>query len=101
MFGKENDELGVVDSIGLTDADRAEINKLKRIHKDGGQEALWAAVNELIEHDPILTMRVLGAFFPNEVREAIKDETAKQGMTEEDLRELRAKLENPVGKQQR
>jgi hypothetical protein len=99
MPHKDDDELGVVDSTGLTDADWAEINELKRAHKEGGQKALWAAANELIDRDAVLGMRILEALFPNEVREAIKDGMAELGMTEEDLRDLRAKIESPAGKQ--
>jgi hypothetical protein len=39
---------------------------------------------------------VLGALFPDLVREAIKDKMAESGITEEDLRELIRKLENPT-----
>jgi hypothetical protein len=38
---------------------------------------------------------VLGAFFPDLVRETIKDQLAEEGITEEDLRALIRKLENP------
>ena len=38
----------------------------------------------------------MGAFYQNEVREAIKDQMAEIGMTEEDLRELVRKLESPA-----
>lgn len=85
----------VEDSSGLTDADWAEINRLRKIYAESGQAALGEALKQL-SNDPILYVRVMGAFFPNEIREAIKDEMASQGMTEEDLRELMRKLESPV-----
>jgi hypothetical protein len=36
----------------------------------------------------------MGAFFPNEVRETLKDKMAEEGLTEEDVREMAKKL-NP------
>ena len=46
--------------------------------------------------DPMRAVCVMGAFYPNEVREAIKDQMAEIGMTEEYLRELVRKLESPA-----
>ncbi len=84
----------VVDTTGLTDADWAEINKLKKAYDAGGQKALSAALDTLAK-DPMQATRVLGALFPDLVRETIKDQMAERGITEEDLRELIRKLENP------
>ena len=42
---------------------------------------------------------MLGAFFPETVREAFKDQMAKKGATEDDIRELIRKLESPSLKQ--
>jgi hypothetical protein len=91
---KKSDHLEVVDTTGLTDADWAEINKLKNAYA-GGQKALSAALDDLAK-DPSRTARVLGALFPDLVREATKDKMAESGITEEDLRELIRKLENPT-----
>ena len=85
----------VEDSTGLTDADWTEINRLKQAYKSGGQKALSKAFEELSK-DPIRYVRVVGAFFPGDVREAIRDEMAAQGMSEDDLRELIRKLESPA-----
>jgi hypothetical protein len=41
-------------------------------------------------------MKVIGALFPDMVREAIRDEMAEAGMTEEDLREMVRRLESPA-----
>jgi hypothetical protein len=49
-----------------------------------------------MESDPIRCSRIIGAFFPDMMREAIKDQMAEVGMTEEDLREMVRKLESPV-----
>jgi hypothetical protein len=42
--------------------------------------------------DPIRYVVVIGAFFPDMMRETIRDQTAEAGITEEDLRELIQKL---------
>ena len=81
---KRADDLGVADTSGLTDADWAEINTLKRAYDDGGDKAFGKALKEL-DDNPVLGIRVLGACFPEMVREAIKDAVAANGMTEEDL----------------
>jgi hypothetical protein len=46
--------------------------------------------------DRIRFMTIMGAIFPDTVREAIKDQMAEIGMTDEDLRELIHKLESPA-----
>jgi hypothetical protein len=86
-------DLKVVDTSGLTDADWAEINRLKELYITGGQESLLKALAELGESDPVRSIRVLGAFFPNTVRGALRDSMAAQGITAEDLRELIRKHE--------
>jgi hypothetical protein len=88
----------IKDPSELTDADWAEINKLRAAYETGGQEALSAALDELA-HDPVRSIRVLAAFFPEMVRESIKDEMAEKGVTEDDIRELIRKLESPSMKQ--
>jgi hypothetical protein len=45
--------------------------------------------NSLLEPENYL--RVATAFFPDKVREAIKDEMAENGITEQDLREMAEK----------
>ena len=73
---------------GLTDADWAEINRLKSLYETGGRNALSKALAELGESDPVRSIRVLSALFPETVREALRDSMAEQGITTEDLREL-------------
>jgi hypothetical protein len=51
---KKSDHLEVVDTTGLTDADWAEINKLKNAYDVGGQKALSAALDDLAK-DPSRT----------------------------------------------
>ena len=78
------DDLGIVDSSWLTDADWAVINRLRRIHETEGQLAVRKALRAL---EPESYLRVAAAFLPDKVREAIKDEMAENGITEQDLRE--------------
>ena len=77
----------VPDPLGLTDADWAEINRLKTAYETGGVKALHAAWKQLAA-DPIRFYRITGAFFPEKVREQTKDMLAERGITEEDLREM-------------
>lgn len=88
--------LGVQDTSGLTDADWAEINRLRKIYDEKGGEGLNKAFAELMQKDLIRYARVVDAFFPNELTEALKDEMAERGMTEEDVRELIRRLESPA-----
>jgi hypothetical protein len=49
----EDDPFEVVDSSGLTDADWAALNELKRAYAEGGKRALEKAFETLAEDDPI------------------------------------------------
>ena len=90
------DDLGIVDSSWLTDADWAVINRLRRVHETEGQKAVRKALRGL---EPESYLRVVAAFFPDKVREAIKDEMAENGITEQDLREMAEKLHPSPTKQ--
>jgi hypothetical protein len=92
------EELGIEDTSLLTDADWAEINKLRRAFSNGGERALKKACNELAD-DPRRWIRVFGAFSPDKMREALKDAMARAGITKEDLIELARKPESPARKQ--
>jgi hypothetical protein len=98
MTKSDEDPLGAVDTTGLTDADWAEINKLKRAHDTGDPKAFSKAYEEL-SANPVKAIRVIGAFFPDMVREAIRDSMAENGITEEDLREMILKAERPTRQQ--
>jgi hypothetical protein len=80
-----NDELGTMDTSGLTDADWAEINKLRRAWETEGTKAL---TKEVLELDPIRCFRIMAAFFPVSVYNTIKDVLAEKGITEDDLKEI-------------
>ena len=82
----------IKDTSRLTDADWAEINKLRRAYDSGGDEALKRAYKDLCKGNPIRWVRVIGAYFPDYVREKLKDAMADLGMTIEDLRD---RSENP------
>ena len=88
-----------MDTSGLKDADWVEINRLKGLYETGGRNALSKALAELGESDPIRSIRVLSAFFPETVREALTDSMAEQGLMAEDLRELIRKHEASTRKQ--
>jgi hypothetical protein len=86
-------ESKIVDPSHLTDADWAEINKLKRAFEDGGKTALSKAVEKL-GNDPIRYVNVMAAFFPEMIREKLKDSLADADA--DDVRELIQKLETPA-----
>jgi hypothetical protein len=86
-------ELKIVVSSHLTDADWAEINKLKRAFEHGGKIALSKAVEKL-GNDPIRYVNVMAAFFPEMIREKLKDSLADADA--DDVRELIRKLETPT-----
>jgi hypothetical protein len=58
----------------------------------GGKKALADAWDQFAK-DPIRYAVVVGAFYPMMVREALRDQMAEAGITEEDLRDLIRKLE--------
>jgi hypothetical protein len=86
------DDFEVQDTSGLTDADWAEINKLRKAYEAGGRKAIDLALKKLAK-DPIRFVAVIGALYPDMKREMIRDQMAEAGITEEDLRELIQKLE--------
>ena len=79
--------LEVIDPSGLTDADWRGINQVKRAYEHGGLDAFWREL-ETLGDDTILQIKVAAAFFPEEIRSAIKDILVEKGITLEDLREM-------------
>jgi hypothetical protein len=57
----------IKDTSRLTDADWAEINKLRRAYDSGGDEALKRTYKDLCKGHPIRWVRVMGAYFPDYV----------------------------------
>jgi len=70
-MGDRDEELGIEDTSGLSDADWVEINKLRDAYRTGGQKALRDAWRKLTD-DPIRTVRVYGAFFPTSCGRLLK-----------------------------
>ena len=91
-------DLGIEDTSGLNDLDWSEINKCRSAFKTGGETALRKAYEDLSRRDIARFSRILGALFPVEYREALKDYMARNGITKEDILEMAAKLKNPSKK---
>jgi len=91
-MAKKKSVLEVVDPSGLTDADWNGINQVKRAYESGGWDAFWSEL-ETLGDDVVLQIKVAAAFFPDEIRTAIKDILVEKGITLEDLRVLLKKSE--------
>jgi hypothetical protein len=85
--------LEVVGTADLTDADWSVIGKAQQAYSEGGSEALWKLLDELLKDDPIRYRTVVRAFFSVLMTEGA-DETVEQGMTFDEVRELLRKLES-------
>jgi hypothetical protein len=89
----------VEDPSSLTDTDWAELNKLRAAYERGGSRAASKAVARLSAEDPVGCVRLLGALFPEMIRERIKDALAARGITESDLlvmlEEAERKMQSP------
>ena len=86
-------KLNVVDASGLTDADWAVVDRVNRAFEVGGIEAFWDELERL--DDSVQAITVASAFFPDLIREVIKDHMAEHGLTIDDLREILRKSESP------
>jgi hypothetical protein len=62
------------------------VNRVNRAYEDGGIEAFWDELEKL--DDVVRALTVASAFFPDLIREVIKDQMAEHGVTVEDLREI-------------
>lgn len=85
----------IVDTSNLTDADWAEINKLRQAYETGGQKAFSKALDELADRDPVEYFTIVAAYFPHAVMEVIEDNTAA-GFTEEEFYEIDAANDSPT-----
>jgi hypothetical protein len=86
-------KLHVVDSSGLTDADWAAVNLVKRAYEAGGIDAFCDELERL--DDEVLEVAVAGAFFPALIRELLESKMAEHGLTFHDLREILRNAERP------
>ena len=73
---------------GLIVAVWSSIFELKRVYETEGVEAYSKLIEDLTIFDPVRAVRAMGAFFPDDVRETLKDVMAERGMTREDLEEI-------------
>ena len=71
----ERDPVAVSDHAGLTDADWLEVNKLRSAYITGGNPSLSTALEEFCKRNAIAYIRVLNAILPNQIREALKEDT--------------------------
>jgi len=88
MTDTPNQLLEVLDASGLRDADWPDIKSLQQLNQSSGRDAVSKALGELGASNPVRSIRILHAFFPDTVRAAIKDSLAEEGITEEELRTL-------------
>ena len=86
-MAKKKPVLEVVNSSGLTEADWIGINKVRRAYERGGWDAFWSELETLAD-DVMLQITIVGAFFPDVIRKAIKEELAARSVRLKDLREL-------------
>jgi hypothetical protein len=91
--------LVVADTSVLTDADWAELNKLRRVHAVRGSKGLLKALRKLAKDDPVRYFTIAAALFPAKVLNAMKDHMAENGITKEDVEEMARKL-HPAPKKQ-
>jgi len=94
-LNRNREPLEVVDSSDLTDADWAIINQVRRVHETGDEKALSRLLDKLAAADQIRFLTAMYAFFPELVRDTIRDQLAEAGITVEDVREIIQKLERP------
>ena len=87
--------LEVADPSSLTDADWASLNALRRAYEHKGSHDFSAELRKLAR-DPLRYVRVVGAIFPDMIRESIRDVLADKGVTPDDLREIIRKREKPT-----
>jgi hypothetical protein len=93
---KQSEPPEIADTSSLTDADWAEINKLKRAHESGGSKALSLALEDLRKSDPARYVRIIAAYLPGLVAETVKDVMAEHGITMEDIMERLRRTESPA-----
>ena len=85
-MAKKKPVLEIVNSSGLTEADWIGINKVRGAYERGGWDAFWSEL-ETLDDDVMLQITIIGAFFPDVIRTAIKEELAARSVRLKDLRE--------------
>jgi hypothetical protein len=92
------DDLGIEDTSHLTDADWAEISKLRRAFRSDGIKALRREMRMLLNENPVRYYTIMHAFFPRKISEMIKDVAAELEVTEEEAIEMAEKMNSPPTK---
>jgi hypothetical protein len=72
-------ELDTLDTSGFTEADWAELRKLRDAWENGGPGALFAAQKSLRQADPICWFRLVRTFYPQLLRKMVGDEADRAG----------------------
>jgi hypothetical protein len=81
----KGDRFKVIDASNITDADWAAIERVNRACELGGAVAFWDELESF--NDVSLQLRVVGAFFPDLMREVMEEEKAEADLTMEHFRE--------------
>ena len=80
--------LEVVDATDLTDAHLESIDKVKHAYEVEGMDGFWDALEMLGDGDIVFQITIASAFFPAQIREALKDVMTEYYLTMEDLQEI-------------
>jgi hypothetical protein len=76
----KEDPLEIADSSGLSDADWAEISKLRMTHERADTPALEKALRDLCKRDAIRYIRIMHAILPGQLTRTVRDDVAAQTM---------------------
>ena len=71
-MAEKDDEPQLVEISNLTDADWAEINKLRQAYARGGRDGFEKAFDDLYKRNDIHWMKIAFAYYPTTIREALK-----------------------------
>ena len=74
--------------------DWVELNKLQRVYKDGGDDALEGACRDLMNNDVLQFARIACACMPDHMPQRIKDALEDDGYTLQELIELAKKRQH-------
>ena len=80
--------LAVVDTTDLTEAHWESIDRAKDAYEARGMAGFWDTLETLGDGDFVFQITIASAFFPTQIREALKDVMTEYGFTMEDLREI-------------
>jgi hypothetical protein len=78
---KQDNEPQLADTAHLTDADWTEINKINQAYTKRGQRGFEKALDALYKRDQLRWLKVVWAYYPRAVRDAMSDTMAGWGLT--------------------